>query len=185
MAALFRKKTPAPTPTPVETKPIQPVELKTILSWQAPVRPFKKRDKEFFTTVAAIAFLVCVILLFIKEWLGIAVVASLVFVGYVLATVEPEKTEHEITTRGVKTGEKLYKWEELSRFWFTDKWGQQILNIDTRLRFPSRLIMLLADQSQDKIKEILGKYLQLEEPEVTFMDRSAKWLSDKIPLEKK
>src|SRR3990167_6020313 len=110
MAALFRKKTPAPTPTPVETKPIQPLGFKTILSLQA--------------------------------------------------TVEPEKTEHKITTRGVKTGEKLYKWEELSRFWFTDKWGQQILNIDTRLRFPSRLIMLLADQSQDKIKEILGKYLQ-------------------------
>lgn len=185
MAALFRKKTLIPQTPPVAPQlASQPVELKSLLIWQAPVRPFKKRDKEFFTTVAAIAFLVCVILLFIKEWLGIAVVASLVFVGYVLATVEPEKTEHEITTRGVKTGDKLYKWEELNRFWFSDKWGQTILNIDTKLRFPSRLIMLLNDQPQDKIKQMLSRYLQFEEPEVTFMDRSAKWLSDKIPLEK-
>lgn len=184
MAALFRKKTP-PQTIPIVPKPVvEPIELKTLIAWQAPVRPFKKRDKEFFTTVAAIAFLVCVILLFIKEWLGIAVVVSLVFVGYVLATVEPEKTEHEITTRGIKTGEKLYKWEELRRFWFSNKWGQQILNVDTKLRFPSQLILLLADQSQDKIKELIGKYLQFEEPEITFMDRSAKWLSDKIPLEK-
>jgi hypothetical protein len=191
MTALFKKPSSAEPASSAggatagqETSPQLPVELKTLLTWQAPVRPFKKRDKEFFTTVAAIAFLVCVILLFIKEWLGIAVVGSLVFVGYVLATVEPEKTEHELTTRGIKTGDKLYKWEDLKQFWFNDKWGQQILNVDTRLRFPSRITLLLAEKSQEEVKTVLSRYVQFEEPEVTFMDRSAKWLANKVPLEK-
>jgi len=163
---------------------LKPVKMQSLLKWTAPERPFKKRDKEFFTTVAAIAVLLAIIFLFIKEWMAIGVIASLVFVGYVLATVEPEKTEHEITTRGVVTGGRLYKWEELRGFWFSEKWKSQLLNIDTNIRFPGRLMMLLSTAKQTEIKKILEKYVQFEEPEETFMDRSAKWLQEKVPLEK-
>ncbi len=58
------------------------------------------------------------------------------------------------------------------------------MHIDTNLGFPGRLMMLLGAQDQNKVKEFLQKYVQFEEPEVTFMDRSAKWLSEKVPLEK-
>ena len=162
----------------------KPVQMKSLLKWQASERPFKKRDKEFFTTVAAIAVLLAVIMLFIKEWMAIGVIAALVFVGYVLATVEPEKTEHEITTRGVVTGGKLYKWEELVSFWFSEKWKDKLLNVETNLSFPGRLVMLLGTEKQAEIKNLLEKEIQFEEPEETFMDRSAKWLQEKVPLEK-
>ena len=94
------------------------------------------------------------------------------------------KNHHEINTRGVVTGGKTYKWLELRRFWFTQKWGEVILNIETNLRFPGRLMMLLGTEEEAKIKALLEKQVQYEVPETTFMDRSAKWLSDKIPLEK-
>jgi len=122
--------------------------------------------------------------LFLKEWLLIAVMVALMFVAYVLATVVPEKTKHEITTRGVVTADKAYPWKDLKRFWFSEKWKDIILNVETNLKFPGRLMMLLGDTSKDKVKELLEKQVQYEIPEKTFMDRSAKWLSDKIPLEK-
>jgi hypothetical protein len=162
----------------------KPVELKTLLKWQAPVRPFKKRDREYYTTIGAIVFLLAIILLFLREWLLIAVMVALTFVAYVLATVEPEATEHEITTRGVLTGGRIYKWEELRRFWFSSKWKDKVLHIDTNLAFPSRLMLLLGDKAEAEVKKVLQKYVQYEVPEETFMDRSAKWLSEKIPLEK-
>jgi len=172
----------------VKTKPVkavkQPVELKSLLKWQAPVRPFKKRDREYYTTIAAIVFLLAVILLFLKEWLLIAVMVALMFVAYVLATVSPEKVGHEITTRGVVTGGKTYKWGDLERFWFSQKWKEVILHIETKLGFPRRLMMLLGETDEQKMKEILQKHVQYEVPEETFMDRSAKWLSEKVPLEK-
>lgn len=168
----------------VKIEPEKITELKTLLSWEAAVRPFKKRDREYYSTIAAIVFLLAVILLFLKEWLLIAVMVALMFVAYVLATVVPEKTTHEINTRGVVTGGKTYKWLELRRFWFTQKWGEVILNIETNLRFPGRLMMLLGTEEEAKIKALLEKQVQYEVPETTFMDRSAKWLSDKIPLEK-
>ncbi|MFH0942668.1 MAG: DUF5673 domain-containing protein [Candidatus Beckwithbacteria bacterium] len=182
MTALFKKK--AEPAIEVKPEPEKPVELKTLLKWEAAVRPFKKRDREYYTTIAAIVFLLAVILLFLKEWLLIAVLIALMFVAYVLATVTPEKTEHEITTSGVVTGDKIYPWKELKRFWFSEKWKEVILNIETNLKFPGRLMMLLGGADKNKVKELLQKQVQFEEPEKTFMDRSAKWLSDKIPLEK-
>ncbi|MBU1084790.1 hypothetical protein KKB06_00360 [Patescibacteria group bacterium] len=160
------------------------VELKSLLKWQAVVRPFKKRDRDYYTTIAAIVFLLAVILLFLKEWLLIAVLVALMFVAYVLATVEPEETDHEITTRGVVTGGRNYPWGDLKAFWFSKKWKDTILNIDTNLKFPGRLMMLIGDKTEKQIKDILSKYILQETPEETFMDRSAKWLQEKVPLEK-
>src|SRR3989344_5347613 len=168
----------------VKPVPQPPVELKTILEWTAPVRPFKKRDREYYTTIAAIVFLLAVILLFLKEWLLIAVMAALMFVAYVLATVPPESVEHELNTRGIVTGGKLYKWEDMLRFWFSQKWSDTILHLDTKLKFPGRLMLLLGDQDEANVKAIIQSRVQYEVPEKTFMDRSAQWLSDKIPLEK-
>lgn len=178
------KRKPAPDKEEVKLTPSVPVELKSLLKWSAPVRPFKKRDREYYTTIAAIVFLLAVILLFLKEWLLIAVMAALMFVAYVLATVPPESSEHEINTRGLVTGGKLYKWEDLARFWFSKKWHDTILHIDTKLKFPGRLMLLLGDADEAKVKELMQKHVQFEVPEKTFMDRSAAWLSAKIPLEK-
>ncbi len=127
--------------------------------------------------------LLAVIFLFIKEWMAIGVIASLVFVGYVLATVEPKKIEHEITTKGVVTGGRMYKWENLKSFWFSKKWKDKMLNIETSLSFPTRLVILVGDGSESEIKKIVKKYVSFEEPEETLMDRSAKWLQEKVPLE--
>jgi len=167
----------------VKKEPEKIVELKSLLKWEAPVRPFKKRDKDYYTTIAAIVFLLAVILLFLNEWLLIAVMVALMFVAYVLATVPPEKTEHEITTRGLVVSGKSYKWSEMSRFWFTHKWGESILNIETNLKFPERLMLLLGKIEEQKVKELLEKQIQYEVPKPGFMDRASRWLAEKIPLE--
>ena len=65
MTALFEKSTLKSKKIATEIE--KPVQLKTLLKWQAPIRPFKKRDREYYTTIAAIVFLLAVILLFLKE----------------------------------------------------------------------------------------------------------------------
>ena len=41
----------------VKIEPEKITELKTLLIWEAAVRPFKKRDREYYSTIAAIVFL--------------------------------------------------------------------------------------------------------------------------------
>lgn len=161
-----------------------PRTLKTLFVWQAPERLFKRREREYFTTIGAIVFLLAVILLFLKEWILIAVVVALTFVAYVMATTEPREIEHRITNRGVTTGGKNYNWDNLSQFWFSQKWGQKVLHIETSLRFPRHLIFLLGETKQEEVKKILSQYLRSEEPEKTWVDKASEWMAQRVPLEK-
>lgn len=162
-----------------------PPPAKTLLVWQAPTRPFKKRDKEYFSTIAAIVFLLVIILFFIKEWLLIGVVIALMFVSYVLATVPPEKITYKITTRGVVIGDKTYKWSQLRRFWFSTKWNSQIICFETLMVFPRQLRLVLGGEKKEEVKKIVEKYLIYEEPKKSLIDKTAVWLEEKVPLESK
>ncbi len=167
-----------------QAPPAKPEPLETLFSWKAPARPFKKRAKEYFTTIWAFAFLLILIAIFAKEWLLIAVVIAFVFANYVLSTVSPEEVENSITTRGVDTGGKHYPWDKLGKFWFTQKWEGRILNIEVKSGFPRRLILLLAQPEEERVKKTLESYLVHEEQEKTWMDKAGEWLSKNIPLEK-
>lgn len=160
-------------------------EKKILFSWKSLSRPFKKRDKDFFTTVGAIVFLICVILFFIKEWFLIAAILGLTFLVYILNRVPPEEIEHKITSKGITTGDSDYPWQDLTSFFFTESYGSRLLNIENKKRFYGRLILVINSGDEQKIKEILAKYLTFkEEPEVNFVDKAADWLSKKVPLEK-
>jgi hypothetical protein len=167
-----------PEPVTVVQEP-----LRDLYVWKAPARPFKKRDREYYTTIAAIIFLLTVILLFLREWLLIGVIISIGFMSYVLSTVEPEEVENKITTRGVTAAARRFDWLMLGRFWFSQKWGSEILNIETRIAFPRRLMMLFNKNDKDKIKALIEKYLIFEKPENSFIDKSSNWLTKKFPLE--
>src|SRR3989344_3340584 len=151
----------------------EPKEERVLVSWRAPGRPFKRRDKEYYTTIGAIVVLVAIILLFLKEWLLIAVMIALAFVAYVLASVPPEEAKHELTNKGIRTGDKLYRWHELWRFWVEDKWRQKMLVVETRLKFPRRLLLMLGDTDEELVKREMKEYLIVEKPEPTFMDRDS------------
>jgi len=157
--------------------------LKTLLAWSAPNRLFKKREREYFSTAGAIAFLLAVILIFFKEWLLIAVIIALGFMVFILGTIQPEQVEHRITNQGIVTGGKTYRWPQLERFWFEEKLGQKILCVETRLPFPRRLMMLLGEVNQKELRQILDEYLLFEKPEKAWMDKAGDWLSEKVPLE--
>jgi len=159
-------------------------EEKTILTWAAPARQYKKRSRDYFTTIAAIIFLISIILIFFKEWFLIISIWAFGFFAYVLATVKPPETQHQVTTFGIRTNNKIFRWPELINFWFSTKWNQTILHINTVHFFPGQLLLILPKElTQEKLKNILLKYLVHEKPEPTWVDKASDWLQAKIPLE--
>jgi len=162
---------------------VVPPPARELLAWRAQARPFIKRSREYFSTLIAIAFLLIVILLFVKEWLLIGVIITLVFLAYVLGTVPPPQVDYKLTTRGVVVGDKTYKWSQLSRFWFSKRLDSQIVHLETFQLFPRQLQLVLKDQSRDEVKEIIEKYLILEKPKKDLIDKAAGWLEKNFPLE--
>ncbi len=164
-------------------KRVSSSEEEVIAEWKSPSRLFKKRDREYFINIGAIVFLLSVILVFAREFALIATVLSVVFFIYVLSTVPPEDVKHRIMSLGIDSAGRFYRWEEFADFWFEEQWGQVLLVL--RPFVSSRLIILLGDQPKSRIREYVAKYIPFrEEPDRNWIDNAARWMSEKIPLEK-
>lgn len=173
----------SPEESPPEVIPSK--ELKILYSWKAPSRPFKKKDREFWTTIIAILVLVSLILFFVKEWFLIATLFSLAFVYYVLSTVPPEEIEYKITNRGLIYAGEDYPYELIQQFWFSEKYGQKVVNFELKSGFFGRLTLLVGQGDEKKIREILSRYLIEEEVKPGFLDKAGLWLQNKISFESK
>ena len=166
-----------------EEKADSVVREEVYISWESPSRLFKKRSKEYFTNVGAIVFLLSIIFVFAGEYLLIAAGLSIVFLVYVLSTVPPENINHKITNLGIDSAGHFYRWEELNDFWFEEQWGQVMMVLRTLVG--SRIIILLGDQPKDTIRTLVAKQIPFrEQPEKTWVDNAASWLTNKIHLEK-
>ncbi len=158
-------------------------EEEVYAAWTSPSRLFKKRDREFFVNILAIVFLLSVILVFVREFVLIAAMLSIVFLIYVLSTVPPEEVKHRVTNLGIESAGHFYRWEEFADFWFEEQWGQVMLIL--RPFATARLIILLGSQNKEKIREAIAHHIPFrEEPDRNWVDNAARWITEKIPLEK-
>jgi len=163
----------------------RPIPEETLVTWEAPARPFKKRKKQFFSTVFIIAILVALILFFAGQVLPVALVIAVVFLVYVTAMIPPQNVSVKLTNYGFYIDKDAYAWYEMGRFWFENKQGFDTLQIELG-RFPNRLSLVLIDgvtPSQENLELVLSEVLLKEKPKPTAYEKASMWLSEKIPLE--
>lgn len=161
-----------------DSERIQPE--KTLFSWKAPARPFKRRDREFYVTLIAIVGIVGLVLFLAEGFMPVILLSSLVFLFYVLNTVEPETIEYQITSQGIKIADKDTLWPYLTRFWFSRRYDDNLLILETSL-IPGRIELVINHSDRQALKEILVKYLKEEVAPPSFLDKAANWFSKKLP----
>jgi hypothetical protein len=151
-----------------------------LVAWTAPARPFKRRDRQFFVTTFAMAGIVGLILFLAEGLMPVLLIISLVFLYYVLSTVEPEKVEYKITSKGVKIAGKLTEWRYLMRFWFSKRFDNELVVIDTAL-IPGRIELVMTPEVKDSLKKELSAYIPYEETPGSSLDRITNWVAGKLP----
>jgi hypothetical protein len=155
-----------------------------LVSWEGPSHPFKRRNRTFYQTVAAITFLCVAIVFFLHEFLLIGVILSIAFVVYVLSTVPPVPVINKVTPLGFEHSGRLFRWMELSAFWFEKQWDETVLVVATRLPYPAQVRVVVKSVTTAKLKEVIGKYLEYKQkPPKNFIDRISDWLSQRIVLD--
>jgi hypothetical protein len=161
-------------------------DVVTILEWEAPGRPFRKRTKQYYLTAMLITLLVEVILFLFSEYLLMLVVFSLLFVAFALAKIPPRDFKYRISSEGITIEDRFFLWQELYDFSFKNKDGYETLHISTQAYLPGELILTLGKEPQEKVKSAILPYLPLREyVRPTFVDKAADWLSRNFPLENK
>lgn len=157
-------------------------EEKVLYSWKSVERPFKKWNKEIYSTVMVFAVLVSIIFFFIEGLMLVFVVWAVVFMAWAISKTEPGIREHKITDKGIRTGGTLYRWEMMLVYWLEEKWDKKLLRVLLR-KFPGQLVLVYDKGEEKKIREVMSRFLTLEKPEDTWTDRVVKWFGEKMPLE--
>lgn len=151
-----------------------------LVKWTAPARPFKRRDRQFYVTTFAMAGIVSLVLFFAEGVMPVILIISLVFLYYVLSTVEPENVEYKITNKGVKISGKLTQWQYLTRFWFSKRFDTELLVIESVL-LPGRIEFVISPEIKEKLKKEISAYIPFEEVPASGLDRITGWVAKTLP----
>jgi len=160
-------------------------DVKTLVSWTAPGRPFRKKGREFYLSSLLIVFLIEVVLFIFSEYLLMFVVGALYFFSLVLSSVPPQNFHYRISTQGIKVEDHFYIWDELYDFYFKKIDAQHILIIRSQALIPGELQITLGEVPVDHVRRVLMSFLPYREVvHPTFMERSGDWLARNFTLEK-
>ena len=160
-------------------------DVKTLISWSAPGRPYRKKSKDFFLSGLLIVFLIEVILFIFSEYLLMFVVGALYFLAVSLAVIPPQNFHYRISTQGIKVEDHFYIWDELYDFYFKKIDQLDVLIVRTHNMLPGELKISLGDVPIDHARRVLVGFLPYREiVKPTFMERSGEWLSKNFPLER-
>lgn len=161
-------------------------DVKTLMEWEAPGRPFIKRTKQYYLTALLIMLFVEVILFLFSQYLLMVVVITLLFVAFALAYVPPKNFYYKISSEGIMIEDQFYLWKELYDFYFKKGQHFETLQVRTEAFIPGELTITFKEEDKEKIKKALLPYLAFREYiKPTFVDKAADWLGRNFPLENK
>jgi hypothetical protein len=151
-----------------------------LVTWTALARPFKRRDRQFYVTTFAIAGIVSLVLFLAEGIMPVILIVSLVFLYYVLSTVQPEDVEYRVTTKGIRIAGKLTEWQYLIRYWITKRFDNELMIVDT-IKLPGRIEFVINPEVKEKLKKEVSTYIPYEEVPPAALDKVTNWFAAKIP----
>jgi len=161
---------------------IRDLSERILLEFEAYDRPHKVWSREFYSSVIVIAFLVSIIFYFIEGVMPVVVIWALVFMLWSMAKTVPQMVRTILTTWGLKSQEKTYRYEEMTVFWFETKWGTRLMRINLAT-IPWHLVVVIDPKKEEELKNTMLERVIYQDPPVTWVDRALKWVGEKMPLE--
>ena len=180
-----QKQEPQQAQSQASQQPIQAVPTprlepeKALFTWKAPARSFKKREREFWVKLIAIASIFAFILYIVEGAMPVILLIALVYLFFILSSVEPEVIEYKITNRGIDIAQTKNDWQLINRFWFSKRMGSDLLVLET-FYLTGKLELIINEKDKDKIKTILGQYIPEEEVVPSGMEKASSWLSKRL-----
>lgn len=153
---------------------------KVLFSWKQASRPFKRKNRDYWIKLVAIVGMGSMIIFIIEGLVPVVLLISIVFLFYVLSTVEPDTIEYSITNKGVKIEDKRTEWGGLTRYWFSNRSGTELIVFEM-VSLPGRLEFVVHKKDKEKIRKTLKDYLLEEEAPPSSYDKAADWFAEKLP----
>lgn len=143
----------------VKAKPIE--QEKTLLIWEGPERPFKHRDRKYYTSMISIALVLGLFLFFAGHFMLIIVLFAILFASYALYSVPPKNIPYVLSDVGVSVAETKYLWGDFLGYSVSKNLDQTIINLELKQNKLMRLVYLIPNKLEtlDEAQKIVVKYV--------------------------
>jgi len=154
-----------------------------VFSWAAPLRAYKKRSKSVLRFYIAVSLLLSLIVFFFGDRILIIPIITVFFLFYVLTITPPPDVENKITTFGIDSAGITLRWELLSHFYFTKKFGFDIMTVVSHAPyFYHAFFVIPSPEIKTQVIKLLSQHLMYQEkPQRSFTDKAVDWLSNLLP----
>jgi hypothetical protein len=146
-----------------------------LYEWESPDRVWEPKTRAWYVTYSFFFVVLIALAALLGEYILIIAIVAFIFLWFIQAAMPPETISHTVTTIGVKTYGKLYKWKDVKHFWFSTKKGVRFLNLEIKPPedkniSPKTLTLLLNPEDDDReIFNIFVKYADYgDKDEINF-----------------
>lgn len=156
-----------------------------VFSWKAPLRPYKKRSRLVLRFYLAVALLLSLIVFFFGDKILLIPIWAVLFLFYVLTITPPPEVENKITKFGLETAGATLRWETLSHFYFTRRFGFYVLTVISHAPYFYRAYLVVpSDEIKKSLTLILSEHLIYQDrPQRGLTDKMVDWFAKLIPDE--
>jgi len=154
-----------------------------VFAWKAPIRPYKKRSKLVLRFYLAVALLLSLIVFFFGDKILLIPIWAILFLFYVLTITPPPEIENKITKFGLETAGLTIRWEFLSHFYFSRRFGFYVLTVISHAPYFYHTYLVVPEEEIKKhLTVILSEHLVYQEnPQRSLTDKLIDWFAKLIP----
>lgn len=161
----------------IEKKPeITPTD-KPVFYWQAIEFESHAKPSGWLLYVALIAIVLLAALLYMRLWLGAAVVVAAFFALYSQAGSKGKKRSYAIYDQGITVDSKVYTFDQFKSFWIFPYQDRMIVRLEQLRRFVLPIELPVGEENPVQVRLFLSKHLpELEEQGEDITDRINRWI---------
>lgn len=154
-----------------------------IFMWRAPLRPYKKKRGQILRFYLALALLISLIVFFFGDRILLVPIWAIIFLFYVLTITPPPEVDNKINVFGIETAGITLRWEMLSYFYFTKRFGFDVLTIVSHAPYFYHAYLVVPDEAVKirTIKLLSEHLIYQEKPRKNITDRMIDWMSALLP----
>ncbi len=160
-----------------------PENPQVLLEWNAPMRVYKRRGKHILRFYVALCLLLSAIVWLFGDLVLLLPIWATLFMFYTLTVTPPPEVTNRITTFGIETAGVTMRWDVLSYFYFTERFGFHVLTVVTDAPYYLHSYLIVPDSDiKQKLKVALSQHLVYQDkPQRVLSDRIIDWLSQLVP----
>ncbi|MCX6810527.1 MAG: hypothetical protein NTY30_02180 [Candidatus Berkelbacteria bacterium] len=162
-----------------EKKPVVTISPtdKPIFYWQA--TEFESHDKpnNWLLYIVLVAIVLLAILLYMRLWLGAAVVVAACFALYSQSRSRGKKRNYAVYDQGVTVDDKVYTFDQFKSFWVFSYQDRAIIRLEQLKRLALPVEMPVNDENPEQVRLFLSKHLpEAEDRGEDISDTINRWI---------